>query len=147
MFLSFRGADTRKNFTGHLYSALDYKGIPTFKDNKEIDIGEEIGGVLFRAIKNSKIHIPVFSKDYASSKWCLNELAEILHSYKMNHQIILPVFCNVYPSDVRHQAGSFGEAFRKHERDFKPEIIHQWREALKEVGSIKGWELKEVENG
>lgn len=149
VFLNFRGMDTRKNFTGHLYSALKNKGLRIFKDSKEILVGQEIGTVLLTAIKESQILIPVFSKEYAYSKWCLRELAEMLQCYQMNDQIILPVFFNVDPSDVRHQTGSFEEAFRNHERDdnLDPEIIQKWRKALKEVGSIKGWEPKEVENG
>ncbi|KAK9266081.1 hypothetical protein L1049_021427 [Liquidambar formosana] len=36
VFLSFRGEDTRKNFTDHLYSALKSAGINTFSDNDEL---------------------------------------------------------------------------------------------------------------
>ncbi|KAI5570219.1 hypothetical protein BDE02_11G012300 [Populus trichocarpa] len=36
VFLSFRGEDTRKNFTDHLYTALVQAGIHTFRDDNEI---------------------------------------------------------------------------------------------------------------
>jgi hypothetical protein len=36
VFLSFRGEDTRKNFTDHLYTALVQAGIHTFRDDDEI---------------------------------------------------------------------------------------------------------------
>jgi hypothetical protein len=76
VFLSFRGADTRKTFLGHLYNALVQAGIHTFKDDEELPPGEEISHHLKKAIQESKISIVVFSRDYASSRWCLNELVE-----------------------------------------------------------------------
>jgi hypothetical protein len=36
VFLSFRGEDTRDNFTAHLYHALCMKGINTFIDDDEL---------------------------------------------------------------------------------------------------------------
>ena len=42
VFLSFRGEDTRKNFTDHLYTALQNAGIHTFRDDDELPKGEEI---------------------------------------------------------------------------------------------------------
>ncbi|PRQ38255.1 putative TIR domain-containing protein [Rosa chinensis] len=41
VFLSFRGEDTRNNFTGHLCSALLREGIDTFMDD-QLKRGEEI---------------------------------------------------------------------------------------------------------
>lgn len=147
VFLNFRGVDTRKKFTGHLYSALHSKGVRTFKDSEELHIGRKIEPALYTAIQQSSISIPIFSKDYASSKYCLQELTKILHCYKTSYQIVLPIFLDIEPSEVRNQTGSFREAFQKHNKDFKPEIVDEWREALREVGKLKGWVLKEVENG
>ncbi|XVE90477.1 hypothetical protein DITRI_Ditri20bG0080900 [Diplodiscus trichospermus] len=42
VFLSFRGTDTRKNFTDHLYTALVQTGIHTFKDDEKIERGKNI---------------------------------------------------------------------------------------------------------
>ncbi|KAM7516039.1 hypothetical protein LguiA_005622 [Lonicera macranthoides] len=42
VFLSFRGKDTRKTFTDHLYTALVQAGIHTFKDEHELKRGEHI---------------------------------------------------------------------------------------------------------
>uniref|UniRef100_A0A2N9FER5 TIR domain-containing protein n=1 Tax=Fagus sylvatica TaxID=28930 RepID=A0A2N9FER5_FAGSY len=77
VFLSFRGKDTRKSFTDYLFHDLDYEGIRTFRDDEELRVGEEIGPALLKAIEESKISIPIFSRDYASSKWCLRELAKM----------------------------------------------------------------------
>jgi len=39
VFLSFRGEDTRKTFTDHLYTALVQVGIQTFRDDDELPVG------------------------------------------------------------------------------------------------------------
>jgi hypothetical protein len=51
VFLSFRGEDTRKNFTDHLYTALVQAGIHTFRDDNEIRRGENIDFELQKAIQ------------------------------------------------------------------------------------------------
>jgi uracil phosphoribosyltransferase len=40
--------------------------------------GEEISSALLKAIEESAISIIVLSKNYASSRWCLDELVKIL---------------------------------------------------------------------
>ncbi|XP_042510176.1 disease resistance protein RPV1-like [Macadamia integrifolia] len=146
VFLSFRGEDTRYNFICFLYKALKDAGIDVFLDNENLWTGEVIGSTLLRAIKGSKISIPVFSKGYAHSKWCLQELAQIFQCYKSNGQIVLPIFFHVDPSHVRNQTKSFEEAFRKHKEIFEADIVMSWREALREVGNLKGEVLKETMN-
>ncbi|KAG6628002.1 hypothetical protein CIPAW_15G169200 [Carya illinoinensis] len=71
VFLNFRGEDTRTNFTAHLYNALCQKGINTYIDEDELRRGEEISPALCKAIEESRISITIFSKNYASSTWCL----------------------------------------------------------------------------
>jgi hypothetical protein len=92
VFLSFRGEDTRKNFTDHLYTALHHARIHAFRDDDELRRGEEISLQLLKAIQESKISIVVFSKGYASSTWYLDELSEILDCRQTAGQIVLPVF-------------------------------------------------------
>nr|XP_034896452.1 TMV resistance protein N-like isoform X3 [Populus alba] len=147
VFLSFSGEDTRKTFTDHLYTALVQAGIHTFRDDDELPRGEEISDHLLKAIRESKISIVVFSKGYASSRWCLNELVEILKCRKKKTgQIALPIFYDIDPSDVRKQTGSFAEAFVKHE-ERSNEKVKEWREALEEAGNLSGWNLKDMANG
>ena len=142
VFLSFRGEDTRDNFTSHLYAALCRKKIKTFIDGDEIRRGDDISPALFTAIRGSKISVIVLSKHYASSKWCLHELVKILECKHTNGQIVIPVFYGVSPSDVRHQAGIFGHGFDKLEQQFKekPEMVQKWRDALKETSHLAGHE-------
>uniref|UniRef100_A0A6N2L5I2 TIR domain-containing protein n=1 Tax=Salix viminalis TaxID=40686 RepID=A0A6N2L5I2_SALVM len=136
VFLSFRGEDNRKSFTGHLYTALVQAGVHTFLDENELPRGEEISKHLLKAIQESKISIVIFSKGYASTRWCLNELVEILECKKRKTgQIVLPIFYDIDPSDVR----------RLHEECFK-EKVKEWRKALEEAGNLSGWNLNDMEN-
>uniref|UniRef100_A0A6N2LLC9 TIR domain-containing protein n=1 Tax=Salix viminalis TaxID=40686 RepID=A0A6N2LLC9_SALVM len=86
VFLSFRGEDTRKTITDHLYSALIQAGIHTFRDDNELPRGEEISPQLLRAIEGSRISVVVFSTNYASSRWCLDELVKIIECRQKTHQ-------------------------------------------------------------
>ncbi|XP_016650457.1 PREDICTED: TMV resistance protein N-like [Prunus mume] len=140
VFLSFRGEDTRFNFTDHLHSNLTRKGIRTFIDDG-LKRGEEISPALLRAIEESKISIIVFSENYASSKWCLDELDKILESKETREQIVWPVFYKVNPSDVRHQRGSFGQALADYECEFKDDMekVQRWRRTLTEAANLSGW--------
>ena len=143
VFLSFRGEDTRNGFTGHLYQALCDNGINTFIDN-DLQRGEEISVELVKAIKSSMISIIIFSQDYAFSSWCLEELVEILNC-KQNGQLVLPVFYQVDPSEVRKQEGKFKLALAEHENKFKNNIekVQRWRAALTEVASLSGWHYED----
>ena len=78
VFLSFRGEDTRYNFTSHLYKALCDKGFKTFLDDDNLQGGDAISKELPKAIELSLISIVVFSENYASSTWCMRELVKIL---------------------------------------------------------------------
>nr|XP_023918696.1 protein SUPPRESSOR OF npr1-1, CONSTITUTIVE 1-like [Quercus suber] len=142
VFLSFRGEDTRYNFVGHLYEALIQKGIHTFKDDKNLDRGKPISPELLKAIEESRFAIVIISKDYASSAWCLDELAHIIHCKKEMEMTILPVFHYVEPSDIRKQMGTFEQAFIKHEEKENKERVEKWRDALRQVGNLAGCHLK-----
>ncbi|XP_039691170.1 disease resistance protein RPV1 isoform X2 [Medicago truncatula] len=143
VFLSFRGSDTRYGFTGNLYKALTDKGIHTFIDDSELQRGDEITPSLDNAIEESRIFIPVFSANYASSSFCLDELVHIIHLYKQNGRLVLPVFFGVDPSHVRHHRGSYGEALAKHEERFQHNTDHmerlqKWKIALTQAANLSG---------
>ncbi|XP_042499803.1 disease resistance protein L6-like [Macadamia integrifolia] len=142
VFINFRGPDTRTNFVSLLYNALTKEGIKAYRDSEELWEGEEICPSLLRGIRVSNISIPVFSKNYADSKYCLMELAEIWECHLSDGQTILPVFIDVEPRDVRHQTRSFEEPFKKHQSKCKAADVQRWKNALEEVGNLKGWPLK-----
>ncbi|XP_061991090.1 disease resistance protein RPV1-like [Rosa rugosa] len=142
VFLSFRGEDTRFNFTDHLYTALCQRGIETFRDDK-LSRGEDISQELLKAIDESRVSIVVFSQNYASSRWCLDELVKILDCRKSKGQKFRAVFYKVAPSDVRHQTGAFGDAFAKIDQCEYKDSIGKWRKALEEAAVLSGWTFEE----
>ncbi|KAJ7953723.1 Disease resistance protein [Quillaja saponaria] len=139
VFLSFRGTDTRDSFTKNLYDSLHSNGVRVFRDDDGLDRGDEIAPSLLEAINDSAASIIIISPNYASSHWCLEELAEICDCQRL----ILPVFYGVDPSDVRKQKGPFEEAFITHEQRFEEENVLRWRDAMKKVGGVVGWVLSE----
>ena len=143
VFLSFCGVDTRMNFTDHLYTALKQKSIITFRDDEKLEQGKYISPELLKAIEESKYAIIVLSTNYASSRWCLIELAKIVECMKKTRLTILPVFYHVDPSDIRNQRGILAEAFAKHEKNTKvnTEDVQAWKAALRDVGHIAGWHV------
>uniref|UniRef100_A0A251TR03 Putative disease resistance protein (TIR-NBS-LRR class), putative n=1 Tax=Helianthus annuus TaxID=4232 RepID=A0A251TR03_HELAN len=144
VFLSFRGEDTRKTIVDHLYHALHNRGIITYKDDEKIEKGKRINDQLLRSIEDSRIYIIVFSKNYASSSWCLDELVQIMECHKTTGRTAYPVFFNVEPTEVRHQSGVVKEAFAKHE---KKEAAGKWRDAMKAAADLAGRELKTTFDG
>jgi len=143
VFISFRGTDTRYGFTGNLYKALSDKGIHSFIDDKELQRGDEITLSLLKSIENSRIAIVVFSKDYASSSFCLDELVHIIHCFKAKGGLVLPVFYDVEPSRVRHHNNRYGEALAEFEERFQNnkvnmERLQKWKIALNQAANLSG---------
>ncbi|KAM5555216.1 putative disease resistance protein [Rosa sericea] len=141
VFLSFRGVDTRKGITFELYDRLQNKrGIKTFIDDKDLQAGAVISPTLLTAIEESRLAIVVLSQNYASSTWCLEELAKICQCMKDENRI-LPLFYHVEPTDIRYQKRSFEQAFTKHENSNRhgSEKVQEWRDALAQVANYSGW--------
>nr|GFA49788.1 Toll/interleukin-1 receptor (TIR) domain-containing protein [Tanacetum cinerariifolium] len=120
------------------------KSIVTYKDDENVKQGKIISDELIKAIEDSKFYVIIFSKNYASSSWCLDELVKIMECQTMDEHAAYPVFYDVEPTEVRKQSGSVGDAFSKHKED---EAAWKWREALKEASELAGWELKSIANG
>ncbi|XP_049388431.1 TMV resistance protein N-like [Solanum stenotomum] len=147
VFLSFRGDDTRNNFTSHLHKGLKNRGISTFLDDERLENGDSISKELVQAIEESQVAVIVFSKNYAMSRWCLNELLKIMEcKEKENGQTVIPVFYYVDPSHVRYQIESFAEAFAKHKLRYKDDVegmqkVQGWRNALIAAADLKGHDI------
>ncbi|KAJ1411288.1 Toll/interleukin-1 receptor-like proteiny [Sesbania bispinosa] len=155
VFLSFRGEDTRASFTSHLFASLQNDGITVSRDDDSLPRGDHISTSLLRAIEESQISVIVFSRNYANSHWCLRELEKIMECHRTIGQVVLPVFYDVDPSEVRHQTGEFGKAFQDLiNRTLREEdegnwlslktpseswTVESWRMALSEAGGIAGF--------
>ncbi|EOA17500.1 hypothetical protein CARUB_v10005833mg [Capsella rubella] len=152
VFSSFHGPDVRKGFLSHLQSHFASKGITTFSD-QGMERGHTIVPELVQAIRESSISIVVLSKKYASSSWCLDELVEIFKCKEDEGKIVMTIFYEVDPSDVRKQSGDFGSAFQKTCQGKPEEVKLSWSKALAHVANIAGeqslnWdnEAKMIEN-
>ncbi|KAM5582453.1 hypothetical protein ABKV19_002727 [Rosa sericea] len=140
VYLSFRGDDTRRGFTFQLYDGLQRRGVKTFMNHHDLQVGDDVSATLLKAIEGSRFTIVVLSQNYAYSTWCLEELTKIWQ-FMEDGPRILPVFYDVEPSDVRNQRGDFEDAFAKHVASgrFEPENVQQWRDALRRTADISGF--------
>ncbi|KAI9127430.1 hypothetical protein K1719_001989 [Acacia pycnantha] len=143
VFLSFRGEDTRHTFASYLYEGLCKANIHTFMDN-ELCKGESISQVLLRTIEESEISMIIFSENYASSTWCLDELVHILECKEKFGRVVIPIFYNIDPSNIRKQNGSFGNGLDKLKKRFEdnPEKSQKWINALGKAANLSGWDSK-----
>jgi len=143
VFLSFRGEDSRAKFMSHLCSSLQNEGIHSFKDDNEIQRGDQISISLLRAIGQSRVSIIVLSTNYANSRWCMLELEKIMEIVRTKRLIVVPVFYEVDPSEVRHQKGRFGKAFKKliSKISVDESTKGNWRRDLFDIGGIAGFVL------
>ncbi|MED6136416.1 hypothetical protein PIB30_055963 [Stylosanthes scabra] len=140
VFISFRGGDIRDSFLSHLKKEMLSKQIDFFVDDKNVHPGDQISPTLVQAIGESFISLVIFSEHYASSKWCMEELVKITECMKQYKRIVMPVFYHVEPYQVRHQKGTFAEAFDDHKRKYKVKEakLQKWRSVLKEIANISG---------
>ncbi|XP_028760642.1 uncharacterized protein LOC114719322 [Neltuma alba] len=140
VFLSFRGEDTHHTFASHLYRGLHNAGIHTFMDH-QLRKGEQISPVLLRTIEESQISMIIFSENYSSSRWCMDELVHILECKKNFGRVVIPIFYNIDPSHIRKQNGSFGNGFDVLKQRFKDsqQKLQKWRNALIQSTSLSGW--------
>ncbi|KAL3745695.1 hypothetical protein ACJRO7_014762 [Eucalyptus globulus] len=142
VFLSCSEQDNRPGFADGLYNSLHQAGIHVIRDLEERTLGQDTGQRLIQVIRHSKIAIPILSKNYPSSKYCLQELVQIVECHKTMGQIIMPVFLNVTPSVVKNISRGYGEAITKHgQTDLDPNILREWEEALIHVVAIPGLEI------
>ncbi|XP_031116705.1 disease resistance protein RML1A-like [Ipomoea triloba] len=142
VFLSFTG-ETRTSFSDHLYTSLQEAGVLTFRDKEGIREGNDISDESKQAIEGSEISIVVFSKNYAQSICCLDELVKMVECKQKLGQKILPIFYHVTPSEVRKHTGEFGIALDQYIEQFGEETVNVWKAALTTVADLNGWHIME----
>ncbi|KAL4639170.1 hypothetical protein ACB092_03G198300 [Castanea dentata] len=138
VFVSFRGADIRTGFKSHFFAALNHERIGAYRDDIDLPRGGEIGPELLKAIETSRIAV-VFSKNYATSDWCLDELVKIMECKRLLNQRVLPIFYDVSQSEVLEQKGIFAKALLKGPED----KVNNWRAALTETADLAGLHLEQ----
>jgi hypothetical protein len=145
VFLSFRGPDTRNNFIDHLYNHLTKKGIFVFKDDKTLQKGESISPQLLQAIRDSRVSIVVFSRDYSKSTWCLDEMVAIHECRSKLNRTVIPVFYNVEPSRVRMQARGLERSTNSPSKkvEYVRNKVDQWRKAMWELSNLAGFVVRD----
>ncbi|XP_059451810.1 disease resistance protein RPV1-like [Corylus avellana] len=141
IYFSVQREDPHKFITDMVDKSLAVRGVPTFKDTKQLgrkQRGTDLGKDVKEAIRMSKISIVLFSKEYVSSSWCLEELVLMLECRKRWGMIVLPIFYDIDPSDIRKQRGyaakvagiqRVGSFWRR-----------RWVDALTQAANLSGWD-------
>ncbi|XP_028763106.1 TMV resistance protein N-like [Neltuma alba] len=142
VFLSFsRGKETPESFPSRLYSSLCEAGISVFKDDVSIELLQSI-------TETYKFSVIIFSKHYASSRMCPEELTKIMKFHKLYYHVVLPIFYEVGRSEVCNQESSLGEAFQGLIQRISPtdDEVSSWRRALTEARGKYGFDVPNLES-
>ncbi|KAF8033916.1 hypothetical protein BT93_C0254 [Corymbia citriodora subsp. variegata] len=141
VFINFRGEDVRYGFVTDLHRCLIHGSINAYIDSEDLRRGDEISPALMKAIEKSRIAVLVFSENYTSSRWCLDELVKVMECRRLKNQRVLPVFYKVEPGDIRGLRGSYGDALTGYEKKFgqDSERVKKWKQALIEAADLSGW--------
>ncbi|XP_042487673.1 disease resistance protein RPS6-like isoform X2 [Macadamia integrifolia] len=90
---------------------------------------------------------PHLLKELRFEQMVPQELVEIVECKKTMNQVVLPIFYDVDPADVRHHTGTYAEDLQVQNKRVDQRIIDEWKKALTEVGGLKGWDLKNIDGG
>ncbi|XP_056166332.1 uncharacterized protein LOC130137862 [Syzygium oleosum] len=146
VFLSFKGPDTRFSIVNFLYYGMSQDRISVYSDDDDRRSSEGIGEEILQALADSYIYIPVFSRNYASSHWCLRELVHMVKSTSESKgkRIIIPMFYDVEIDDVKLETDLYKSDLDKHWMNFDHSEVKAWKEALIEVAAMSGFVLKNI---
>ncbi|KAH7306201.1 hypothetical protein KP509_22G001700 [Ceratopteris richardii] len=141
-----RGTDTKRGFVNVLHKELKSKGIISFVDY-EMEDGSEVELCIQKALENSRVFIVVLSPGFASSKWCLKEVGEIMRIYRSygssetgQKLLLLPVFFDVEPSEVRYQKKASRYDLSRVKRSCTAVDREQWSRDVYDLSLVKGIE-------
>ena len=76
----------------------------------------------------------------------MDELLHIMKCRDKYQRVVIPIFYDVEPSNVRKQSGSFGDGFSKLKHRFKhnQEKVRDWTNALIQSTNLSGWDSKNI---
>jgi len=147
VFINFGGEEIGKKLVSHLHSVLSQAQVKTLIKEENLSEGMKLEEHM-GAIAVSKIAIIVFSKTYTESTCCLLELEKIIQCLETFGQVVLPIFYEIDPSDVRDQKGDFGKALEEaaHKSYSGEQLEHalsRWSHALTKAAGITGWDVRD----
>ncbi|KAH7404724.1 hypothetical protein KP509_15G040200 [Ceratopteris richardii] len=140
VFICHRGTETKRNLVSVLNGMLCLKGITCFVDY-DMTEGTLINSAIEDAIKSSYVHIVILSPDFENSKWCLDEVLQIMNmqsSADASHRPrkVIPIFCDVERSMVRERAIRVSYNLKRS----SPEERKRWGEAVEWLCNFNGFE-------
>lgn len=170
VFICHYGKDVKNTFASHLHRSLEFLNFRVFLDKVAMQVGEDLKAQIERAIATANVHAVIFSPNFASSSWCLEELHQMLESGAP----IIPVFYHVKPAELLrtrcregwfaqviknipwlHQDGIYASALRDLKRKwtydpqtqrkkprYDPGTLEKWSSALSRAANISGLELE-----
>ena len=143
VFLNHRGPDVKRFFVSHLYRILRDRGCNPFLDVESLIKGNHASKSINEALHEVRVHLAIFSKGYAESEYCMNELSDMMK----NPEKVIPVFFEgVEPGDLRRiKNGPFADAFKKHLGRERDEDVKRWKAALFEASHLTGFRHSQYE--
>jgi hypothetical protein len=138
VFLNHRGPDVKRSFVAHLHQALQEARYRPFLDMESFEKGQDGQKKIYEALRCASVHVAIFSKHYAESDYCLDELCAMLESEKL----IIPVFYDVSPSVLRCEDpdGPYTKALEIHGTRSASEV-KKWRDTLCMAAKLNGFKL------
>lgn len=135
VFLSSKG-DIIETHADPLNKALEKAHLRTFFYVERRNPGGRIDQKLQDGIKHSASAIIIFSKEYATSNWYLDELLLILERDRTSYFSIIPIYCDgvVFEDLTFVESGVYSKAFENHKAKYGTEKVRMWKEAFKDVG-------------
>ncbi|ESW06208.1 hypothetical protein PHAVU_010G028900 [Phaseolus vulgaris] len=147
VFINSWGEEICRKLVSHLHSLLLQAQVKTLIKEENLQEGIDLEEHM-RAIAASKIAIIVFSKSYTESTCCLLQLENIIECHETFGQIILPIFYEIDPLDVRDQKDDLGKALEEaaHKSYSGEQLEHalsRWSRALTTAAGISGWDVRD----
>ncbi|XP_059063904.1 disease resistance protein Roq1-like [Cryptomeria japonica] len=145
-FISHRGPDVKHTLAKQLYDLLKARKCRAFLYREEIEGGDSIPAAIHNAICSSVVQIAIFSRRYAESSWCLDELVLML---EQTDALFIPVFYDVQPwelGDIENEQSQYSAAFSDYQR--KGRNLHkleQWKTSLESASKKPSYEKSEHE--
>ncbi|KAK2988822.1 hypothetical protein RJ640_022533 [Escallonia rubra] len=137
VLLSYESMDNRENFIELLDGELRSSNFIPFKaESNGMDREEDGTSEVDAAISQSRSSIIVFSRNYAYSPRCLDQLLKMFeYSSETKRLVIIPVFYGVSKDQIRMQAERLARE-NPYEKQFKREKVVRWKEAIKGVAQL-----------